>query len=109
MKLAYEPLITPLVKMIRRMREEAGPSSGISSHNNSNGSTPVLSHNHSLSNGASTGTGSLWVIVDGLEVVGEMSIEAFELMTGRKAPRNLMTRVCNETWERQSAPFQPQR
>lgn len=97
--------------MIRRMREEAGPGSGISSHNNSNGSTPVLAHNHNLSNGASpgTGTGSLWVIVDGLEVVGEMSIEAFELMTGRKAPRNLMTRVCNETWERQSAPFQPQR
>lgn len=57
----------------------------------------------------SGGGGALWVIVDGLEVVGEMAIEAFELMTGRKAPRNLMTRVCNETWERQSAPFQPQR
>ncbi|CAJ2501858.1 Uu.00g047110.m01.CDS01 [Anthostomella pinea] len=52
---------------------------------------------------------SSWVIVDGLEVVGEMAMEAFELMTGRKAPRILMRRVCNETWEKQCAPFQPQR
>ena len=47
-----------------------------------------------------------WVIVDGLEVVSEMAMEAFELMTG---PRTLMRKVCNETWERQCAPFQPQR
>lgn len=34
-----------------------------------------------------------WVIVDGLEVVGEMAIEAFELMTGRMAPKRLMRAV----------------
>ncbi|KAI0021589.1 hypothetical protein F4780DRAFT_789908 [Xylariomycetidae sp. FL0641] len=50
-----------------------------------------------------------WVTVDGLEVVSEMAMEAFELMTGRKAPRKLMRRACNETWEKQCAPFQPMR
>ncbi|KAI0482155.1 hypothetical protein GGR56DRAFT_670068 [Xylariaceae sp. FL0804] len=75
-ELAYEPLITPLVVQMRRMREEGN---------------------------------TLWVIVDGLEVVSEMATAAFELMTGRKAPRNLMRRVCNETWEKQYAPFQYQR
>lgn len=75
-ELAYEPLITPLVVQVRKIREEGNTS---------------------------------WVIVDGLEVVGEMAMEAFELMTGRQAPRRLMRRVCNETWEKTSAPFQPQR
>ncbi|KAI1491244.1 hypothetical protein F5X96DRAFT_484038 [Biscogniauxia mediterranea] len=75
-ELAYEPLITPLVVQIRRIREEGNTS---------------------------------WVIIDGLEVVCEMAMEAFELMTGRQAPRRLMRRVCNETWEKQCAPFQPQR
>ncbi|KAI1382381.1 hypothetical protein F4677DRAFT_24658 [Hypoxylon crocopeplum] len=75
-ELAYEPLITPLVVQVRKMREEGNTS---------------------------------WVIVDGLEVVGEMAMEAFELMTGRQAPRRLMRRVCNETWEKTYAPFQPQR
>ena len=75
-QMAYEPLITPLVKHIRHIRDQG---------------------NHT------------WVIVDGLEVVCEMAMEAFELMTGRKAPRALMRKVCNETWERQCAPFQPQR
>ncbi|KAI2473570.1 hypothetical protein F4781DRAFT_137958 [Annulohypoxylon bovei var. microspora] len=75
-ELAYEPLITPLVVQVRKIREEGNTS---------------------------------WVIVDGLEVVGEMAMGAFELMTGRQAPRRLMRRVCNETWERTSAPFQPQR
>ncbi|RYP90660.1 hypothetical protein DL770_003198 [Monosporascus sp. CRB-9-2] len=56
-ELAYEPLITPLVKQVRRIREQG---------------------NHT------------WVIVDGLEVVSEMAMEAFELMTGRKAPKALM-------------------
>ncbi|KAI1383392.1 uncharacterized protein F4822DRAFT_76119 [Hypoxylon trugodes] len=50
-----------------------------------------------------------WVIVDGLEVVSEMAMEAFELMTGRHAPKRLMRRICNETWKKTSAPFQPQR
>ncbi|OTB06027.1 hypothetical protein M426DRAFT_319389 [Hypoxylon sp. CI-4A] len=75
-ELAYEPLITPLVRQIRRIREDGNTS---------------------------------WVIVDGLEVVGEMAMEAFELMTGRQPPRRLMRRICNETWEKNSAPFQPQR
>ncbi|KAI0889773.1 uncharacterized protein GGS22DRAFT_3960 [Annulohypoxylon maeteangense] len=75
-ELAYEPLITPLIVQMRKIREDGNTS---------------------------------WVIVDGLEVVGEMAMEAFELMTGRQAPRRLMRRVCNETWERTSAPFQPQR
>ncbi|KAI0101512.1 type I 3-dehydroquinase-domain-containing protein [Nemania sp. FL0031] len=50
-----------------------------------------------------------WVLIDGLEVVGDMAMEAFELYTGRNAPRRLMRRVCDETWTRQCAPFQPQR
>ncbi|RYP16337.1 hypothetical protein DL765_005187 [Monosporascus sp. GIB2] len=59
-ELAYEPLITPLVKQVRRIREQG---------------------NHT------------WVIVDGLEVVSEMAMEAFELMTGRKAPKALMRKL----------------
>ncbi|KAK3987831.1 putative quinate repressor [Cladorrhinum sp. PSN332] len=42
-----------------------------------------------------------WVVVDGLEVVAEMAIEAFELMTGRMAPKRLMKEVCRKTWEQQ--------
>lgn len=42
-----------------------------------------------------------WVVVDGLEVVAEMAIEAFELMTGRMAPKRLMKDVCRRTWEQQ--------
>ncbi|KAK3391082.1 type I 3-dehydroquinase-domain-containing protein [Podospora didyma] len=42
-----------------------------------------------------------WVVVDGLEVVGEMAIEAFELMTGRMAPKRLMKEVGRRTWEQQ--------
>ena len=42
-----------------------------------------------------------WVVVDGLEVVGEMAIEAFELMTGRMAPKKLMKEVGRRTWEQQ--------
>ncbi|KAI1120225.1 hypothetical protein F5Y10DRAFT_137004 [Nemania abortiva] len=75
-ELAYEPLITPLIVQIRKIREDGNTS---------------------------------WVLIDGLEVVGEMAMEAFELYTGRNAPRRLMRRVCDETWTRQSAPFQPQR
>ncbi|KAK4458928.1 putative quinate repressor [Cladorrhinum samala] len=42
-----------------------------------------------------------WVVVDGLEVVAEMAIEAFELMTGRMAPKRLIKEVCRKTWEQQ--------
>lgn len=48
-----------------------------------------------------------WVIIDGLEVVAEMAMEAFELLTGRKAPKTLMRTVCNENWEKNCAPFEP--
>ncbi|KAM0810806.1 putative Type I 3-dehydroquinase-domain-containing protein [Seiridium cardinale] len=50
-----------------------------------------------------------WVIVDGLEVVAEMAMEAFELLTGRKAPKALMRTVCNENWEKNCAPFEARR
>lgn len=30
-----------------------------------------------------------------------MAIEAFELMTGRMAPKRLMKEVCRKTWEGQ--------
>jgi hypothetical protein len=43
-----------------------------------------------------------WVIVDGLEVVSEMAIEAFELMTDRSAPKRLMRSVCRQAWGRQA-------
>ncbi|KAI6376177.1 hypothetical protein MCOR25_002812 [Pyricularia grisea] len=43
-----------------------------------------------------------WVLVDGLEVVSEMAIEAFELMTGRMAPRRLMKQVCRKAYDQQS-------
>ncbi|KAI7788351.1 hypothetical protein LA080_010684 [Diaporthe eres] len=42
-----------------------------------------------------------WVVVDGLENVSEMAIVAFELMTGRLAPKRLMKEVCRKTWEQQ--------
>lgn len=42
-----------------------------------------------------------WVVVDGLEVVSEMAIEAFELMTDRMAPKRLMRSVCRQAWEEQ--------
>lgn len=42
-----------------------------------------------------------WVVVDGLENVSEMAIVAFELMTGRLAPKRLMKEMCRKTWEQQ--------
>ncbi|CAK7217261.1 hypothetical protein SBRCBS47491_003104 [Sporothrix bragantina] len=42
-----------------------------------------------------------WVIIDGLEVVSEMAIEAFELMTDRMAPKRLMRSVCRQAWDQQ--------
>jgi shikimate 5-dehydrogenase len=68
LKLAYEPLVTPLVAQMHAFRDNVSPS---------------------------------WTVVDGLEVVSEMAIEAFELMTGRMAPKRLMKEVCRKTWEQQ--------
>lgn len=42
-----------------------------------------------------------WVVVDGLENLGEVASEAFELMTGRLAPKKLMKDACRKTWEQQ--------
>lgn len=42
-----------------------------------------------------------WVLIDGLENLAEMAIEAFELMTGRLAPKRAMKEVCRKTWEQQ--------
>ncbi|KAL2015504.1 hypothetical protein VTK56DRAFT_5359 [Thermocarpiscus australiensis] len=70
-ELAYEPLVTPLVAQMRAAVRDK------------------------------TVCSPSWVVVDGLEVVAEMAIEAFELMTGRPAPKRLMKEVCRKTWELQ--------
>ncbi|KAK6196504.1 hypothetical protein LQW54_011497 [Pestalotiopsis sp. IQ-011] len=72
-ELAYEPLITALIRQMRDIREAGNTS---------------------------------WVIVDGLEVVAEMAMESFELLTGRNAPKSLMRAICNENWEKNCAPFE---
>ncbi|KAK0643528.1 hypothetical protein B0T16DRAFT_332827 [Cercophora newfieldiana] len=59
--------------------------------------TPLVAQMHAFRESVSPS----WVIVDGLEVVGEMAIEAFELMTGRMAPKRLMKEVGRKTWELQ--------
>lgn len=47
------------------------------------------------------GASPSWAVVDGLEVVSEMAGEAFELMTGRPAPKRLMREVCRREREQQ--------
>ncbi|KAK4644415.1 hypothetical protein QC761_304580 [Podospora bellae-mahoneyi] len=59
--------------------------------------TPLVAQMHAVRDHMSPS----WVVVDGLEVVAEMAIEAFELMTGRMAPKRLMKEVCRKTWEQQ--------
>jgi shikimate 5-dehydrogenase len=59
--------------------------------------TPLVAQMHAFRDKVSPA----WVVVDGLQVVSEMAIEAFELMTGRMAPKRLMKEVCRKTWEQQ--------
>jgi len=94
-QLAYEPLVTPLVAQMRSLAARASPQS------------PQLSSSPSSNGNGINATN--WVVVDGLEVVAEMAIEAFELMTGRMAPKRLMKEVCWKGWEAQQLERRMQR
>lgn len=50
-------------------------------------------------------TGRSWVLSDGLENVIEQGIAQFELMTGRKAPRRLMTLEVLRNYEGENGRF----
>lgn len=50
-------------------------------------------------------TGRSWVLSDGLENVIEQGIAQWELMTGRKAPRRLMTLEVLRNYEGESGRF----
>lgn len=66
--------------------------------------TPLVAQMQAFRDVGGSGGGGAspsWVVVDGLEVVSEMAIEAFELMTGRMAPKRLMTETCRRAWEQQ--------
>ncbi|KAJ5651118.1 uncharacterized protein N7484_004841 [Penicillium longicatenatum] len=52
-----------------------------------------------------TDTGRSWVLSDGLENVIEQGIAQWELMTGRKAPRRLMTLEALRNYEGESGRF----
>ncbi|EFX04189.1 repressor protein [Grosmannia clavigera kw1407] len=59
--------------------------------------TPLVAQMQALGDSASPA----WVVVDGLEIVSEMAIESFELMTGRMAPQRVMKAVCRRAWQEQ--------
>ena len=75
------------MKQIRALARENGHAT-LSSTTAGDGSSPP----------AAAGGTPTWGIVDGLEVVAEMAVEAFELMTGRPAPRRLMREIGKSAW-----------